>query len=52
LTRRLRLIVEFKMPDAKTRGRMWRKLLPEKVSSTLNPYLVSYFALGLKPLQL
>lgn len=34
LTCRLKFLVEFKMPDAAVRTRMWRKMLPEKVGSS------------------
>jgi hypothetical protein len=35
LTRRLRFLVEFKMPDKSGRARIWQKMLPEKVRSLL-----------------
>lgn len=36
LTRRLRFLVEFKMPDKSGRARIWQKMLPEKVGSLLH----------------
>jgi SpoVK/Ycf46/Vps4 family AAA+-type ATPase len=31
LTRRLKFLIEFKLPEPSVRARMWRKMLPEKV---------------------